>query len=318
MLDFSRSKSRFAMIAMAVALVLASSAADARLGRSGSFGSRGVRTWSTPPATQTAPRTTQPIQRSTTEPGTAQRPSAAGTAGATASTGLFGRGLAGGLLGGLIGAGLLGMLFGHGFFGGLGGLGSMFGLLIQLALVFFLVRWAMRWWQRRNEPAYAGGAPMSRDAGRDPGKAPLRRFEIGGSGSSSDGKLEIGQADLEQFERLLGEIQTAYGRGDREALRRRTTPEMFVYLGEELDDNEARGLVNRVSNVKLLQGDLSEAWREPEADYATVAMRFSLEDVTEERAGGRVVETGPGEATEVWTFRRKPGADWKLSAIQQA
>jgi predicted lipid-binding transport protein (Tim44 family) len=50
-------------------------------------------------------------------------------------------------------------------------------------------------------------------------------------------------------------------------------------------------------------------------------MRFSLIDQTIERTSGRVVEgdpVRPTQATELWTFRRAPGAPWLLSAIQQA
>ena len=96
---------------------------------------------------------------------------------------------------------------------------------------------------------------------------------------------------------------------------------MLSYFAEELAANAGRGLVNRVSDVKLLQGDLAEAWRERDAEYATVAMRFSLVDQTMERASGRVVEgdpVRPTETTELWTFRRAAGGSWLLSAIQQA
>jgi predicted lipid-binding transport protein (Tim44 family) len=95
---------------------------------------------------------------------------------------------------------------------------------------------------------------------------------------------------------------------------------MAGYMQEELSDNLARGVVNKVSNVRLLQGDLSEAWREGNADYATVAMRYALTDVMLDKATNRVVEGDPqqiGEATEIWTFRRDQGGSWKLSAIQQ-
>jgi predicted lipid-binding transport protein (Tim44 family) len=70
----------------------------------------------------------------------------------------------------------------------------------------------------------------------------------------------------------------------------------------------------------LLQGDLAEAWQEGTTGYATVAMRFSLVDKTIERASGRVVEGSdvPQEVTEVWTFARRSGGHWELSAIQQA
>jgi len=85
-----------------------------------------------------------------------------------------------------------------------------------------------------------------------------------------------------------------------------------------------QGVRNEISDVKLLQGDLSEAWREDGSDYATVAMRFSLVDATVDRATGKVVSgdrTRPTEATELWTFRRDDRAradGWQLSAIQQA
>ncbi|GJD86507.1 hypothetical protein HPGCJGGD_4414 [Methylobacterium haplocladii] len=92
---------------------------------------------------------------------------------------------------------------------------------------------------------------------------------------------------------------------------------MVGYFEEELRANAQRGVVNRISDVKLLQGDLSEAWREGNVEYATVAMRFALKDVTIERNSQRVVENGPSEAKEFWTFARERGGAWQLSAIQQ-
>jgi predicted lipid-binding transport protein (Tim44 family) len=94
---------------------------------------------------------------------------------------------------------------------------------------------------------------------------------------------------------------------------------MVSYFTRDLAENNDRGDVNKVSNVKLLQGDLAEAWREGDTDYASVAMRFSLIDKTLERTTGRLVAGSeqPIEATEVWTFVRPRGASWELSAIQQ-
>ena len=134
-----------------------------------------------------------------------------------------------------------------------------------------------------------------------------------------DAPIEIKPADFDAFERILGEVQTAYGAEDLGALRARVTPEMLSYYSEELAKNASRGLVNQLSNVKLLQGDLAEGWRESDDDYATVAMRYSLTDRTLERASGRVVEGDDRaqEATELWTFRRTGGGNWLLSAVQQ-
>ena len=134
------------------------------------------------------------------------------------------------------------------------------------------------------------------------------------------GDVAIGEDDYNRFERLLGEVQAAYSAEDLGKLRALVTPEMLSYFAEELADNTSRGVVNQVSDVKLLQGDLAESWREGAAEYATVAMRFSLKDTTTERASGRVVEgsNDPQEAVELWTFMRSRGGNWILSAIQQA
>ncbi|WP_331290171.1 TIM44-like domain-containing protein, partial [Methylobacterium radiotolerans] len=221
----------------------------------------------------------------------------------------------------------LGALLGGGFFGGLGGLASMIGLLFQVGLVVLVVMLALRFFRRRNEPAGAG-APYARSSldgqpgargpmgGAPGGPAPGGMFG-GGQRPPQTRPVQIGPADYQAFERLLGDIQDAYSREDRVTLGNLSTPEMVGYFDEELRGNAARGVVNKISDVKLLQGDLAEAWGEDRTDYATVAMRYALKDVMVERAGGRVVSTDSSEATELWTFLRQPGRGWVLSAIQQ-
>ncbi|WP_197282509.1 Tim44 domain-containing protein, partial [Bosea thiooxidans] len=133
--------------------------------------------------------------------------------------------------------------------------------------------------------------------------------------------IELAGEDFNSFERLLGEINTAYSNEDEAGLRQRTTSEMFGYFDEDLSENARRGVADRVSDVKLLQGDLSQAWREGDADYATVAMRFSLINALYDRKSGQVVDGNPTQAQEVkeyWTFLRERGGPWKLSGIQQA
>jgi predicted lipid-binding transport protein (Tim44 family) len=309
-----------ALLAVVAALVFTVATVDARV--SGSSGSRGTRTFSAPAATNTAPRAA-PIERTMTQ---APRPgSAVGqAAGQTTRPGLlgggmFGGGLLGGLAAGFIGAGLFGMLFGHGMMGGMGGFASILGLLLQVALVVIVARLAWAWWQRRNQPATAGG-PSLRDrlSGGQPASGGFAGFGGGGgSAAPADEPIEVTPADFDAFEKLLGDIQTAYGKEDLGALRAHMTPEMLSYFSEELARNASRGVVNQISDVKLLQGDLSEAWREINDEYATVAMRYSLNDKIVDRATGRVVEEEPSEATELWTFRRARGGQWLLSAIQQ-
>ena len=97
------------------------------------------------------------------------------------------------------------------------------------------------------------------------------------------------------------------------------TPEMQSYFSEQIANNLSRGVVNKISYIKLLKGDLAEAWREGGEDYASVAMRYEIVDKTLDRASGRAVEGAdtPQEVTEIWTFLRTRGSGWMLSAIQQ-
>jgi len=305
------------VVSLAVPLAMAISSADARVGGGSSSGSRGSRTFSAPPSTTTAPGTAQPMNRTFTQPGSPGM-GAPAAAGAAAKGGFFNRpGLLGGLAAGFLGAGLLGMLFGGGMFSGLGGLSSIFGLILQIGLILIVVKLAMSWWQRRHTPAAAfAGGPA---AGPAPAQSSFRSGMGFGLGSSSPAPLEILPADYEAFERLLSEIQAAWSNEDVARLHTLATPEMVSYFSKDLEQNKASNDINKTSDVKLLQGDLAESWREGETDYASVAMRFSLVDKTLERGTGRLISGSdtPVEATEVWTFARQRGGNWELSAIQQ-
>jgi predicted lipid-binding transport protein (Tim44 family) len=317
-----------ALCALAATLALAATDADARAGRGGSFGNRGSQTFSAPPSTATSP-TARPLERSMAQPGQpggslAQRPAAQPGGSFFNRPGFMGGGFLGGMFAGFLGAGLLGMLFGHGLTGGLGGgFASMLGLMLQIGIVVIVGYLLWTWWQRRNQPAVASG-PALRDyqhgnSGAQPG------FGFGGgsgapaSTARASGTDEVGLTpdDFNAFEKILGEVQTAYGAEDLGRLRRAATPEVVSYFAEDLAANASTGVVNKISDVKLLQGDLAEAWREGDTDYATVAMRYSLVDQMVERDSGRVVQGGPDEATEVWTFMRVRGGHWLVSAIQQ-
>jgi predicted lipid-binding transport protein (Tim44 family) len=319
----------------ALGLVIAPAMADAAAGRGSSQGSRGSRTHSAPPPTNTAPSTAAPMQRSTTQPGT---PAPGMAAAAQPSRGMFGGGLMGGLMGGLLGAGLIGMLMGGGFMSGMAGFMGFLGLLLQVALIGGLIYFAVRFFRRRSQPAMATG-PMGMDRqgapdqGMHPGamhrtaQGPMGMGGMPGAGpmgaapmaAPAGTPVAIAPEDYQAFEQLLQSIQGTWSAGDEGGLRQFTTPEMAAYFGEQLSDMERQGLRNEVRDVKLEQGDLAEAWGENGMEYATVAMRFSAMDVTRDRTG-RVVE---GDATnrsmiiEVWTFVRRPGDRWVLSAIQQ-
>ena len=262
-----------------------------------------------------------------TQPGAkTMAPAAAGPGAAAAAPSRFGGGFGGLLLGGLLGAGLFGLLSGAGLFGGLSGLVSFLGLLLQVGLIVGAIYLVMGLLRSRNaQPALARASASGRQGGAQNANYAAR--SLGGyaaGGGSGSAALTIEAADYDAFEKLLGDIQTAFGREDAIALGDMTTPEMLSYLSRDLADNKKQGIRNEVSDVKLLQGDMAEAWTENGSDYATVAMRFSMTDAVVDRASGEVLEGDRNKAqevTEIWTFRRdhrEADRGWQLSAIQQA
>ena len=332
MMRFGRFRFLALLSAAFVAMTLVSvDFAEARRG-----GSRGMRTQQVAPPTRTAPNQTGPVERSMT-PNTAARQQQA--AGQQQRPGMFnglGGGLGGGLMRGLLIGGLFGMLLGYGF----GGMAGALGFLVQLLLIGALVWLAMAFFRSRSQPAIAGGAPapetprgpdFGRPAQRDaaPQPTPARSAtgftlpRIGGGAAAATPQttdITLDPADLDMFERRLGEVQRAFADEDHAALRRLSTPEMVSYFSEELADNARSGVRNEVSGVKLLQADIAEAWSEGADDYATAAFRYEAIDVLRDRATGALaggVEE-PTETVELWTFVRKNGGEWKLSAIQDA
>lgn len=311
-------RQRFLILTLAAVLALGSVGdAFARAGGGFSFGSRGARTFVMPNSTPTAPRGAAPFDRSAA--------SNNASLGRPPQAGFFsGRSM---LLGGLLSAGLFGLLLGHGFFG-LGGVSSFLVLLLQLGLLFLVFKWIMGF-MRRGRPGFQnagfyggrgqGFGPASSNAG-----GAFSAFGGGQAVTGRETKLEPTQADFSIFEQRLGEVQSAFGSEDLKQLRDLATPEMASYFAEEFAANSGKGVVNRISDVKLLQGDLADAWRERSGEYATVAMRFSLIDTMVDRITGRIVSpdsAAPQQVTEVWTFKRPLGGapgDWKLSGIQQA
>jgi len=305
--------------------------ADAR--RGGSFGSRGSRTWQAPAPTRTAPNQTAPVERSMTpnQPGANQATRQQQQTTAQPRPGLFG-GLGGSLMRGILIGGLFGMLLGYGF----GGLAGALGFVLQLLLIGFLATMLIGWLRSRNQPAMAGG-PQNARAGNGFGGNTMNRdtastetgraggFTVPSVGSSQTPPVEtqditMGQDDLDTFERMLGDVQRAFADEDHAALRKLSTPEMVSYFSEELADNAKRGLRNEVSDVRLVQADISESWREGDTDYATAAFEYESVDVMVDRATGDVKEgdDSPTTTVELWTFVRNPGESWKLSAIQEA
>jgi predicted lipid-binding transport protein (Tim44 family) len=243
----------------------------------------------------------------------------------------FGTGLAAGLIGG----GLLGAMMGHGWGGGwgggwgMGGFGlGLFSSLFQLIILGLVISFVVGLFRRRRyAPAGGFAEPFASpfQAAPQPGAGPWGGAQPqgpwGGQAYPSPAdEIAVSTADRAAFERILQDVQAAFGREDYAALRQICTPEVMGYLAEELSDNATHGRKNDVSAVRLLQADVSEAWAEGSADYATMALRYESIDVMRDRQSGQVVSGDPNtptQTTELWTFVRYGGGSWKLSAIQE-
>jgi uncharacterized membrane protein len=207
-----------------------------------------------------------------------------------------------GIFGGFLGS----MLFGGGFFGHM--FGGLFTLIIIALLIGFVVRLLS------GGMAMSGGA-MARSVGA--AAAPAQRYR-GRDTSVSD-------ADLNAFQSIHAAVQEAWGRSDVAQMRQVMTPEMLSYFSEELTRNSSQGVENHVSNVNLVKAELTESWEEGDLEYATAHMRWTALDYTV-RIGAAPSSPGalvagdpriPTENEEVWTFVRRRGGHWLLSAIQQ-
>jgi predicted lipid-binding transport protein (Tim44 family) len=306
-------------LSFSATLALAPAIAEARAGssyggHSPSLGSRGSRTFENNGA--------QPLQRSVTprpeaprQPGLAPPVTAPayGGGGSFFQRHPFLTGLAGGMIGS--------WLFGHSGFAATGegsGAGSMLGTLLMFLIIGLLIYFAVRLFRGRSSSSGwpgggAGFPPRSAGAAAAPPRVDRGR------------DTNVADEDLHRFQAIHAGVQEAWSEGDLGRMRRLMTPEMLSYFSEELTRNASQGVRNIVSNVDLLKGDISESWEEGDMQYATAYMRWRANDYTV-RNGASPGEPGylvsgdprqPVEAEEIWTFVRRRGGDWLLSAIQQ-
>jgi len=291
-------------------VALAPAIAEARAGgssggRSSSMGSRGLRTYENNNA--------QPLGRSMTSPaqsGLSQAtPSPAYGGGSFFQRHPFLTGLTGGLIGS--------WLFGHSGYAadGTSG-GSAIGTLLEFLIIGLLIYFAVRVFRRHAfSNGWPGGTAFSMPRSAGASAAPVRR--------DRGRDINLSNADLSAFQAIHAAVQEAWSAGDLGQLRRLMTPEMLSYFSEELTRNASQGIRNIVSNIELVKGELSESWEEGDLQYATAYMRWRAIDYVTRlgRPPGdpETIVSGNSrvEAEEVWTFVRRRGGDWLLSAIQQ-
>jgi predicted lipid-binding transport protein (Tim44 family) len=183
------------------------------------------------------------------------------------------------------------------------------GLLIYFAVRLFRGRAFSNGWP--------GGTPFSMPRSLGASAAPVRR--------DRGRDINLSDADLSAFQTLHAAVQEAWSEGDLGRLRRLMTPEMLSYFSEELTRNASQGVQNIISDVQLVKGELTESWEQGDLQYATAFMRWRAHDYVI-RLGRQpddpasIVSGNPraaAEAEELWTFVRRRGGDWLLSAIQQ-
>ena len=291
-------------------VALAPAIAEARAGgssggRSSSMGSRGLRTYENNNA--------QPLGRSMTSPAQSglseATPSPAYGGGSFFQRHPFLTGLTGGLIGS--------WLFGHSGYAadGTSG-GSAIGTLLEFLIIGLLIYFAVRLFRRHAfSNGWPGGTAFSMPRSAGASAAPVRR--------DRGRDINLSNADLSAFQAIHAAVQEAWSAGDLGQLRRLMTPEMLSYFSEELTRNASQGIRNIVSNIELVKGELSESWEEGDLQYATAYMRWRAIDYVTRlgRPPGdpETIVSGNSrvEAEEVWTFVRRRGGDWLLSAIQQ-
>jgi hypothetical protein len=210
-----------------------------------------------------------------------------------------------GLAGGAFGA----WLFGHG-----AGFGGGLMRLLLLGLVIWLVVRLVRRWRMPTGPPGVGIRAMPQSAGAAAAPLPQRGQDV-----------NLSDADLTAFQEIHARVQEAWSAADLSRLRRLMTPEMASWFADELRQNASRGVQNIVSDIRFLKGDLTESWDEGDRQYATTLLRWRAVDYVVElgRSPGAAERVAGGdprmpiEVEEMWTFVRRAGSPWLLSAIQQ-
>ena len=317
-----RSLAMTTLIVMFLAAFLWTVDAWARVGGGGSSGSRGSRSYSAP----ARPSPSFP-SRPAPPPTTFQQPAPqrSGWMG-----GLMG-GIGGLLLGGLIGSMLFGGI-GSGLFGGIG--------LMEILIIGGLVYFALTYLRSRQQPALAGShaghaASHGADtAARQPGGS--LSYSTGGVETpAAPSELDRGVGHIRQMDGAFDpvrfadtasdfffKIQAGWMARDMGFVRDLLTPEMHATLQGQGDRLKAERRINRLENIAVRSGEVTEAWQEGGQDFVTVRFLANLLDYTVDETSNQVIEgsrTEPVRFEEYWTFVRPVGPNpWRLTAIQQS
>jgi predicted lipid-binding transport protein (Tim44 family) len=296
----------------------------ARIGRGGSFGSRGSRSYSSPSRSYSSSPS-----RTYQSPSQPNQP----------RQGLFGgggflRSMAGGIAGGFLGSMLFrGLGFGSGgAWGGGGGIG-LFEILL-LALILYLVYRFIK--KRRMQAAEDTGyyqsssaqpmyqPPYDNSYGQQPSYGPDQGATDVGTGLRHINQLDPSFDEARFRDTCMDtffKLQGAWGIGDLTTVRSLMTDEVYRRIEDDAARLKAEKKINKLDNIAVRSTDIIEAWQESGQDYITVHFYANLVDYTIDTITGQVIsgsKTDPVKFEEYWTFTRPAGNNpWRLSAINQ-
>lgn len=334
-----------------LSLMMVGSVADARVGSSRSFGSRGSRGFSMPSQPRySAPRNygnsySHPRTPDYSNPNQNQSPDKMNPSYSTAPRPSlwrsFGAGLAGGFLGSMLfrHSGIGGYGSGYGYSGVGGGIG-IFEVLIFGALIFFLVRFLTR----RTSSSYSDASrsrwqdsPRSTDTDSDAASEIMRRAKPFGWNRSDSSSLssvsdrnqydsefqnqDCTPIDTDQAMDLFFQIQGAWGNRDLSSVRSVLDSDARVFLEEEIAKLKREHRINRLENIAVRNTQVVESWNEEGKDFSTVRFTANVRDYVIDENTQQIIEgspTTPVKFDEFWTFSKDShSGNWKLSAIQQ-
>lgn len=120
-------------------------------------------------------------------------------------------------------------------------------------------------------------------------------------------------------------VQNAWSDCELTALSSRLDPRLFREMTRECQELRRRGVINHLENVVVREAELVDAWKESEAEYATVRFNAYAIDYTFNPRTQKILAGDPSypiKFEEYWTFTRSTRGrrgehPWMLTSISQ-
>ena len=195
-----------------------------------------------------------------------------------------------------------------------------------LFLIVLAVAAAFWWITTRGMPgfmAYWGAHQRQGRAHRRESRRRERRVELAAAEAEDENPIFGPAAVREAAARLFLDIQQAWSRDDRIALRGLIKPELLVEWERRLDDFERKGWRNQVEPVGEptvhYVGLVRRERGEQDVDRVVVRIEAKLRDYVIDRSGRHIRREGAVTESvrmrEYWTLERR-GEHWVLASIE--